>query len=82
MHSECTECQRLWHSYAIAIREHIRLEYKLRGVALEGDLQQIQALAQDVDAADLARQNLRDAVRLHDETAHRRVASAGSPRHF
>lgn len=71
MHSDCPECQRLWHEYAVAIRTHIRLEYKLRGAAMEGDPEQIQAIPEDADRADLARANLREAIRNHEEKAHR-----------
>lgn len=71
MHSDCPECQRLWQEYAVAIRTHIRLEYKLRGTAMEGELEQIQAIAEDADRADLAGANFREAIRNHDEKVHR-----------
>jgi len=76
MHQNCPECQRLWQAYALAIRSHIRLEYKLRDGALEGDLNQIQDIAQEVDQADLVRSNFREAIRRHAGSAHARTAAA------
>jgi hypothetical protein len=73
-HSDCEECRRLWDAYAIAIRTHISLEYKLRGVAMEGDLDQIQNMAQETDQADIVRADFRETIRNHEETAHRERA--------
>ena len=73
----CPECERLWTAYATAIRQHIRLEYKLRGVALEdGDLGELRELVQEVDAADDVRANSREALQLHEATVHGSAASA------
>lgn len=69
-HSDCEECRRLWQAYATAVRTHISLDYKLRGAATEGDLDQIQNMARDADRADLVRANLRVAIRNHEETPH------------
>ena len=73
----CPECQRLWESYSLAIREDIRLEYQLRAATLEGDLATIQLIVEEVDAADLVRQNLRDSIRRHEVQAHGNGARAG-----
>jgi hypothetical protein len=68
--TECPECERLWEAYAEAIRKHVRLEYKLRGVPLEGNLDQIQELEREVDAADDLRTAFRENIQLHEIKAH------------
>ena len=75
MHKDCEECRRLRQEYAIAIRTHIGLEYTLRDAPKE-DLSQIQALAEQVYEADLVRDNLREAIRNHEEKAHGKNQSA------
>ena len=67
----CPECQRLWESYSLAIREDIRLEYQLRAATLEGDPATIQLIVEEV------RQNLRDSIRRHEVQAHGNGARAG-----
>lgn len=74
---DCSECQRLWVAYAEAIRNHIRLEYKLKEVALEGNLDQIREIARETDEADQIRRTWRDAIQQHEMTAHRQSATAG-----
>ena len=73
--SKCEECERLWKQYAEAIRTHVRLEYKLKGVALEGDLEEIQSIAGEVDNADNVRSACREAISSHEMKAHRQRTS-------
>ncbi len=73
---KCEECERLWKLYAETIRTHVRLEYKLKGIALEGDLNAIRDFASEVDGADDARESYRAAIRLHQAKAHESRANS------
>ena len=74
-HPDCPECQRLWQAYAWAIRTHVRLDYQLRDVALEGDLERVQALAQEVYVAEWERESFREAIGFHEATGHNKATA-------
>jgi hypothetical protein len=75
-HPDCQECQRLWPVYADATFEHIRIDSRLRLVALEHDIEKILSLTIQVESAKIARAVAREAVRNHEAEAHPDVEAA------
>ena len=65
--SSCEECTRLWREFAAATTEHIRLDSKLRLAALEHNGEKITWLKPRVECAQRLRNELRVAIRKHEE---------------
>jgi hypothetical protein len=72
----CEECRDLWRVYGLATTAHIRLQSKLRIAALEDDLDEIAALTPQLEAAEKARADQREAIRRHEQTAHANAVTA------
>ena len=72
---KCAECVRLWRLYATATADHIGLQNKLREVAAT-QLWESADLALTIEGAERAREEARDAIRTHEETAHGSKTSA------
>jgi hypothetical protein len=70
----CPECQRLWREYGAATTAHIRLQGRLQVATLQYDLESIEPLKAEVEAAAQARTGLREAIRRHIAASH-----AGGP---
>jgi hypothetical protein len=70
MPPECPECVRLWHEYVAATVTQLKLETRLRVVALEGDAERVRAMRARIGDASRSHQELRLAMNEHRETAH------------
>jgi len=67
----CAECVRLWRLYATATANHVKLEKRLREVAVEQLRESsVRSLTVSIDAAARVRERVRDALRAHEEVAH------------
>jgi len=65
----CKDCRVLWEEYTAAITEHIRNEHLLLMTLQNGgDIESIEA---EADKANSHRERLREAIRTHQEYAHR-----------
>ena len=67
---ECKECERLWHEYGEATREHIGLTGKRRIAHLRHDMEAESALDVMAQQAEAARSSARSAIQEHEAVAH------------
>ena len=68
---KCAECLRLWRVYANATADHVKLELKLRDVAVAQPWESaVRRLSLAVEAAYRLREQALDSIRTHEELAH------------
>ena len=75
MHS-CEHCQSLWRTYGVATKIHVELDNKLRFAALQSDLDEIEALTRQTEAAERVRLELRRSIRKHEGSHENGLAEA------
>jgi hypothetical protein len=71
MHHECRECQKFWRDYAVATSAYFRLDDEIRSIALEIDLDRFAMLTNEIEMAQSARMQLREAILEHEYRAHK-----------
>jgi hypothetical protein len=67
MPAVCEECRRLWRQYEIATTIHFQADSKLRLAVGLNDLDMIDALTREMEAAEGVRREMREAIRQHGE---------------
>lgn len=76
---KCAECVRLWRAYANATANHVTLENRLRDVAIKQPWESaVRNLTLSVEAAARLREQARDAIATHEETAHPKASASGA----
>jgi hypothetical protein len=74
--STCTECDRLWHDYALATTEDRTLSNRLHMAAMYHQFETVRDLELEVEAAEQNRRQTRLRINEHDMKAHPFKASA------
>jgi hypothetical protein len=74
MHSNCTQCTRLWNEYALATRHFLKIEGRLRVAQTSHDDQSARQLAPMFDEADRERKRVRHEIDNHEDDARTRTA--------
>ena len=78
MYASCKECNDLWRQYSVATATHLQLDSKLRLAAYQSDLEAIEALTREMEAAEGVRRDTRAAIRHHEETHRPGIARAAT----
>jgi diadenosine tetraphosphate (Ap4A) HIT family hydrolase len=65
----CAECERLWSNFQRAMHEHQHLVARLKGDAASVGKAGAAILIQQINDADLARKNAREALEDHQKAA-------------